>query len=158
DPADGSSRMLSDGESRNGAILWDRRGEKLAFQSTRRNGASNDVWLMDPAQPGAAQMILASPDGTWWGALDFSASGTRLLIQNYVSCADSRLHLLDLDTGTPTPLAGGDDAASANFAVGFDAAEDGFWLVTDAAGEFRQLAWQSLSPDSRPEIATASIP
>ena len=32
--------MLTDGESRNGAVLWDRDGRRLAYQSTARNGAS----------------------------------------------------------------------------------------------------------------------
>jgi Tol biopolymer transport system component len=47
DPADGNTHLLTDGESRNGATLWDRQGRRLAYQSTRRNGAANDVWLMD---------------------------------------------------------------------------------------------------------------
>jgi hypothetical protein len=114
DPKGGEAVMLTDGQSRNGVVLWDRRGEKLAYQSTRRNGASNDLWLMDPSDPDAAEMILESPDGTWWGAVDFSRSGSRLLIQNYVSVADSRTHVLDIDTGKVDLLAGGDERISAN--------------------------------------------
>jgi dipeptidyl aminopeptidase/acylaminoacyl peptidase len=159
DPDLGEARMLTDGESRNGAVLWDRRGEKVAYQSTRRNGASNDVWLMDPAAPDSAEMILESPDGTWWGPVDFSRSGSRLLIQNYVSIADARALVLDLDAPRLRLLAGGDsDGASANFALGFDASEEGFWLITDQGNEFQQLAWQSLAEGSRPEIITADIP
>ena len=157
DPEGGDALMLTDGESRNGVVLWDRRGEKLAYQSTRRNGASNDLWLMDPSDPDAAEMILESPDGTWWGAVDFSRSGSRLLIQNYVSVADSRTHLLDIDTGKVDLLAGGDERISANIPLGFDAEEGGFWLITDRDGEFQQLAWQALSQGSRPEIVTAKI-
>ena len=55
DPAGGDAQMLTDGESRNGAILWDREGRRLAYQSTRRNGASNDIWLMDPENPDERQ-------------------------------------------------------------------------------------------------------
>jgi dipeptidyl aminopeptidase/acylaminoacyl peptidase len=157
DPKGGEALMLTDGKSRNGVVLWDRRGEKLAYQSTRRNGASNDLWLMDPSDPDAAKMILESPDGMWWGAVDFSRSGSRLLIQNYVSVADSRTHLLDIDTGNLELLAGGDERISANLPLGFDAEEGGFWLITDRDGEFQQLAWQSLSPGSRPEIVTGKI-
>jgi len=157
DPEDGTTTMLTDGQSRNGVILWDRQGEKLAFQSTRRNGASNDVWLMDPAAPGSAEMILESPDGTWWGAVDFSRTGSRLLVQNYVSIADARTHLLDLDSGSLELLAGGDESVSANFPLGFDAGEEGFWLVTDTGGEFTRLAWQSLEKGSNPEIVTEDI-
>ena len=157
-PDDGSATMLTDGESRNGVVLWDRQGKKLAYQSTRRNGASNDVWLMDPADPARAEVILKSPDGTWWGPADFSDSGGRLLIQNYVSIADSRVHLLDLDSGNLQLLAGGDQVVSGNLPLGFDAAGEGFWLITDRGGEFRQLAWQPLTAGADPQIVTADIP
>jgi dipeptidyl aminopeptidase/acylaminoacyl peptidase len=158
DPDGGDALMLTDGESRNGVVLWDRRGEKLAYQSTRRNGASNDLWLMDPSDPDSAEIILESPDGTWWGAVDFSRTGSRLLIQNYVSVADSRTHVLDVDTGTLELLAGGAERVGANIPLGFDAEEEGFWFITDRGGEFQQLAWQPLSPGSRAEIATTEIP
>ena len=35
--------MLTDGESRNGAVGWDRTGDGSAYQSTRRNGAAKGV-------------------------------------------------------------------------------------------------------------------
>jgi len=158
DPANGSTTLLTDGESRNGATHWDRQGRKLAYQSTRRNGASNDVWLMDPTAPESAELILESPDGTWWGPADFSASGSKLLISNYVSIADSRIHLLDLDTRQQQRLAGGPQDSSANYPVGFDASGGGFWLITNQGGEFLQLAWQSMTAGAEPEVITAEIP
>lgn len=65
DPAGSEAAMISDGRSRNGAVVWDRQGEPIAFQSTRRNGASNDIWILDPDRPGSERRVLASPDGTW---------------------------------------------------------------------------------------------
>jgi Tol biopolymer transport system component len=90
------SVMLTDGESRNDGAVWDRTGDRIAYRSTRRNGASNDVWMMDVNNPDAAGMVLESPDGTWWGAADFSADSQKLMIVNYVGNADSRIHLLDI--------------------------------------------------------------
>ncbi|MCZ6912360.1 MAG: S9 family peptidase, partial [Proteobacteria bacterium] len=119
DPADGSTKLLTDGESRNGATVWDRQGRRMAYQSTRRNGAANDVWIMDPTEPAKAEMILESPDGTWWGPAEFSESGSKVLILNYVSIADSRVHLLDLDSGQNDLMAGGPDNTSANRPLGF---------------------------------------
>ena len=158
DLADGSTKMLTDGESRNGATLWDRQGRRLAYQSTRRNGASNDVWLMDPMDPAGSEMILESPDGTWWGPAEFSESGSKMLIENYVSIADSRVHLLDLDSRQNELMAGGPDNSSANYPVGFDEDEGGFWFVTDQGGEFQQLAWQPLEARAKADIITADIP
>ncbi len=158
DPDNGSTTLLTDGQSRNGAAVWDRSGRNLAYQSTQRNGASNDVWLMNPDEPASNRLILESPDGTWWGPQEFSASGSEVLILNYVSIADSRVHLLDLDSGTHEVLAGGGDTSSANFPIGFDQNDDGYWLITDQGGEFGQLAWQSLTPGTRPEYVTGDIP
>lgn len=158
DPAEGNTVMLTDGESRNSATVWDRQGRRIAFQSTRRNGASNDVWVMDEDDAGSAEMVLASPDGTWWGPAEFSASGSKLLLVNYVSAADSRVHVLDLDSGSAQLVAGGPDNTSTNFAVAFDDVDDGFWLVTDQGGEFRQLAWQAMEAGREVEIVSADIP
>jgi len=114
EPVTGEAEMLSDGESRNGAVVWDRRGARIAFQSTRRNGAANDVWVMDPDDHNSAEIVLTSPDGSWWGPAEFSASGSKILVTNYVSVTDSRVHLVDLDTGSNTLLSGGPENKSVN--------------------------------------------
>jgi dipeptidyl aminopeptidase/acylaminoacyl peptidase len=150
--------MLTDGESRNGAVVWDRTGDWIAYQSTRRNGASNDVWMMDVNRPETAGIVLESPDGTWWGAADFSVDNRKLLILNYVGNADSRVHLLDLESGKLRLLAGDPDNPSSNQPVAFDREGTGFFFVSDARGDFRQLAWQSLEPGAEPVYLTADIP
>ena len=157
-PETGEAEIISDGESRNGATVWDRRGSRIAFQSTRRNGASNDIWVMDPEDPDSAETALESPDGTWWGPAEFSASGSKLLAANYVSVTDSRVHVVDLDSGESTLLAGGADNRSVNTPIAFDDQNDGFWLLTNQGREFQALAWQSNEPGSAPEIVTADIP
>ncbi len=158
DPATGDATLLTDGESRNGGVVWDRRGERIAYRSTRRDGASNDIWIMDPNEPGAASIALESSDGTLWGPAEFSASGAQLLVTNYVSITDSRVHLVDLDSGAVNRLAGGTSTPSYNAPVAFDDERNGMWFVTDQGGEFVQLAWQNLETDAPLEIVTADIP
>jgi len=150
--------MLTDGKSRNGAVVWDRTGDSIAYQSTRRNGASNDVWLMDVSNSETARLALASPDGTYWAASDFSPDNRKLLIINYVGNADSRIHLLDIETGDLRLLAGDADKPSSNFPFAFDHEGKGFWFITDVKGDFKQMAWQSLEEGSEPVILTADIP
>ncbi len=158
DPATGRETMLSDGESRNGSVLWDRDGRRIAYQSTRRNGASNDIWLMDPGDPNGADIILEAQDGSRWAPAEFSATGSRLLASNYVSITDSRVHLVDLDTGEHTLLAGGADEATTNYPVAFDDEAKGFWLVTSQGSDFDKLAWQALEPGADVAIVTGDIP
>ncbi len=150
--------MLTDGESRNGSVVWDRSGSRIAYQSTRRNGASNDVWLMDVSNSETARMALESPDGTYWAASDFSPDNRKLLILNYVGNADSRIHLLDIETGDLRLLAGDPENPSSNFPFAFDSEGTGFWYITDVKGDFQQLAWQSLEEGAAPVILTADIP
>ena len=154
---DGSTRLLTDGGSRNGSPVWDRSGQKLAFHSTRRNGASNDIWLMDPDTPESARLVLESPDGSWWGPQDFSASGSKILSSNFVSSVDSRIHLIDLDRDSHELLAGGAETKSANTPIGFDADDGGFWFISDQNGEFGQLAWQAARPGAEPRFVTDNI-
>jgi len=157
EPTSGKEKMLTDGESRNGAMAWDRRGSRIAYRSTRRNGASNDVWVMNPAEPTRAEMVLESPDGTLWGPVEFSATGSKLLVRNYVSITDSRVYVLDLDSGEADLVAGGPDNKSANEPVAFDDESDGIWLITDQGSEFKRLAWQPTAPDAKAVIVTSGI-
>jgi Tol biopolymer transport system component len=123
--------MLSDGESRNGAVVWNRNGQRIAYQSTRRNGASNDIWMMDVDNPETAGVVLESPDGSWWGGVDFSPDNRQLLVLNYVGNMDSRVHVVDLETRTHRMLAGDTENGGSNMPIGFDASGEGFFFVTD---------------------------
>jgi len=159
DPASSDDAvMLTDGESRNGGVNWDRAGKKISFQSTRRNGASNDIWMMDVNDPESAKMIFESPDGTYWGGTDFNADDTHLLVINYVGNADSRVHLLDIESGDLRMLAGDPENPSSNHPVAFDRKGEGFYFITDVQGDFMQLAWQSLEEGAEPVIITGDIP
>jgi len=158
DPASDETRMLSDGESRNGGVLWDRAGTRIAYQSTRRNGRSNDIWIMDPVEPENARLALQSDDGSLRTPTEFSPSGSKLLALNYVSVTNSRISVVDLDSGTAEPIAGSADDTSVNDPIAFDDDGNGVWLITDRGGEHTQLAWQSLRTDAPAEIITGDIP
>ncbi len=158
EPTSGDAVMLTDGESRNGGMVWDRRGERFAFQSTRRNGAANDIWIANPDQAGEPEIAIEASDGHLWIPAEFSQSGSQLLALSYVSVTDSRAAVVDLDSGAVTMLAGGEGNESVNLPVAFDDAGDGFWLITDQGSEFNQLAWQPLTPGAQPEVVTSDIP
>lgn len=158
DPESGTHEMISDGESRNGGLEWSADGRYLAFQSTRRNGRSNDVWMFDFREGGDPELVLESPDGSWWGPVEFSDDNRHLLIQQYISANDSRIHLLDLASGEVRPIVGSPEDPARNLAAGFDGDEEGIFFVTDADGEFAQLAHVPLAEDGERRILTADIP
>ena len=139
-----SSKMLTDGLSRNGGPLWSNAGNQLAFQSTRRNGKSNDVWVMSSDDPEKSELILESPDGTWWGAADWTENDQRVLIQNYISVSNSQAYIIDLKTKKKTLVLGSKDTVSVNTALAFDRDDKGIFFITDAYGAFNQLAYHNL--------------
>lgn len=148
DPADGSYRMLTDGESRNGAVIFDQSGKHIAYQSTRRNGAANDIWVMDPDSPEAARLVLPAPGGAWWGPTDFSPDGKSLLVIKYVSSTQSSIYLVDLESTESQLLVGDDKTQSRNFPLAFAPNGRGFYFLTDAGGEFTTLSYRGLDADA----------
>ena len=143
-PLDGTSRMISDGKSRNGGPLWDKSGQRIAFQSNRRNGKSNDVWVMSADGSNVPEIVLESPDGTWWGAVDWSNDGQQLLIQNYIQITNSKVFLVDLRTKEKTLILGEANKSSANTALSFDQNNEGIFFITDQFSQFNQLAYKNL--------------
>ena len=156
-PAAGTKRLLTDGTSRNRMICWRRDGHMLAYQSTRRNGRSNDLWIMDPDQPDSARILLEAPDGAWWGPVDFSDDGRHLLVQQFLGVDDSRIFLLDLRDNGLQLLAGGEEIPSANRAVSFDRQDKGFYYITNARGRAAELAWKPLDPAGEPAYLSSGI-
>ena len=141
---DGSYRLLSDGSSRNGGPLWDNSGTKIAYRSNRRNGASNDVWVMSAENPESAEILLTSPDGTSWGPIDWSKDNSKVLIQNYISITDSKIYIVDINTKEKKLISGKINEKSVNSALSFDKNSEGIFYVTDAYGEFNNLAHMNL--------------
>ncbi|CAN5232905.1 S9 family peptidase [soil metagenome] len=157
DPRTGAVRRLTDGESRNGNAEWSPDGQRIAFTSTRRNGRSNDIWMMEVADTSSARLLLDAPEGgASWGVSDWSPDGSRVLVTEYVSANDSRVHLVDVATGERRRVAGGKPAAGW-FGLAFTPVGEGAFVTTDSRGEFRQLAVLDLLTE-RLRVLTGEIP
>ncbi len=158
DPETAITTLLTDGKSRNRVIRWSRDGKWLAYQSTRRNGHSNDIWIMDPDHPEDTELLVEASDGDWWGPADFSEDGKYLLVQQYIAVTDSRIYLLDLKSREMRIVAGNAEEPTANRAAVFDRRSKGFYLVTNARGMAAELAWKSLQPGAGIEYISTKIP
>ena len=158
DPKTATTTLVTDGQSRNRLLRWGVNGRKLAFQSTRRNGRSNDLWIMDPDKPGSEELLLEAPNGTWWGPADFSTDGKYLLVQQFLNVSDSRVYVLSLKDQSLQMLAGNTQDPSANRALSFDRRSEGFYYITNARGHAAELAWKSLDPGIGPQFITEKIP
>ncbi|MGM9998204.1 MAG: S9 family peptidase [Candidatus Bruticola sp.] len=144
--SDGRSKMLTNGKARYGSVIWNDDGTKIAYQSTERDGANWDIWIMDPKHPEQAKMVY-SPGG-YWCVMDWSRQGDRLLLYKYVSITESSMVVLDLNSGKTMPV-GIDDASQPPFALGevakFSPDGKGVFFTTDSGSEFQRLAYQDFS-------------
>ena len=153
-PDEGRMHLLSDGEALNNRMAWDRQGRKLAYRSTRRNGRSNDIWIQNTNSSDPATLVLATDDGTLWKPVDFTRDGKKLLIQQFVSVADSRIYIKELPDGELRLMAGNAGNPSSNIATGFDAQDDGFLFVSNYHKGEAEVAKASL--DEPPVITYVS--
>jgi len=99
DFADGRVTLLTDGKSRNLGAKWSRAGSLLAYTSTRRTGRDTDIYVMNPRDP-KSDRLLAQVNSGGWRIHDWSWGDKKLVLGEYISINESRLHLCDLKTGS----------------------------------------------------------
>ena len=140
DPRSGDARRLTDGESRNSGPEWSEDGAQLAWTSTRRNGRSNDVWVMAVDDTASSRVVVEAPDGASWSVGSWLGDSA-LVVTQYVSVTDSRLHLLDLAGGSMRSLAGGAESPASWAGIDPEPTPDGdaLFVVTDAVDGIRRL-------------------
>ena len=148
DFADGRVALLTDGKSRNSAPTWSNDGNWIAYTSTRRNGRDTDVYVMNPREPKSDRLV-AQLTGGGWSVMDWSPADSKLLLGEYISINESRLHQCDVRTGGLEPLtaSAGDKVA---WSAGLFARDDhSLFVITDKDSEFQRLG--------RLELATRKL-
>lgn len=142
DLGDGKATLLTDGKSRNTAVLWNKASNKIAYGSTRRNGKDIDFYIQDPLDPASARLVAQLDKGTAWSMLDWSHDEQQLLAAEYVSVNESYLWLFDVKSGQKTLLTPqlGVEKVSYGNAV-FAKNNKGIYLTTDHGHEFQRLAF-----------------
>ena len=73
-----------DGKGRADTGLWSPDGTKYAFQWTVRNGVASDVYIDDPLDKMAPELVFEAPE-VGWNAVDWSPDGKSLLLEHFTS-------------------------------------------------------------------------
>lgn len=130
----GDVTQYSEPGSRNGSALWSDDGSLVAWARTSAGDPNNDILIANPADPSSLRVALEG-DGAV-GPVDWSADGSTLLLQRYISIAKSRLFRMNVATGALTEINPDDDVAYSGGAL----LSDGSVLtVTDKGSESANL-------------------
>jgi dipeptidyl aminopeptidase/acylaminoacyl peptidase len=149
--------LLTDGKrSQNGGIIWNNRGDRIAYGSTKRNGQDRDFYLMNPLDPASDRLIVQNAGGGW-AVIDWSSDDNQLLVEESLSINESRLYMVDVSTGNKTRLLPEKEERTTYSGVCFSRDGKGLYLITNKAGEFNQLAYYEFASRNLQTI-TRDIP
>lgn len=151
----GNASLLSDGgRSQNGGWVWNHAKSRVAYSSTRRNGADRDLWLLDPTSA-ESNKLLAELSGGGWAALDWSPDDAQILMGEYLSVTRSNLWIVNAASGEKRQL--NDATEEVSWGGGkFSPDGRGFYVTTDKDNEFKRLAYWNLE-SGKLEVLTDSI-
>lgn len=134
DSANGRVTQFTEAGTRNGAIVWSDDGSQAAWYRATDGDPNFDILIGNPEDP-ASVRVAHEGEGALY-PVDFSADGTKLTVQQYISIAQSRIFTLDLETGDWTEFNPDEDVAYSGAVL----LNDGDILtVTDKDDEFRNL-------------------
>jgi len=145
--SDGEITLLTDGKSKNSEPIWSNQGDRVAYTSTRRNGADTDVYVQSPIDP-KSDRLLAELKGGGWQPTDWSPDDKQLLVLEEISINESYLWLIDTQSGekksiTPRPSEGAEKVAYADAFFSKDG--KGVFTTTDRESEFHRLTYIDLA-------------
>jgi dipeptidyl aminopeptidase/acylaminoacyl peptidase len=134
-----TTKLLTDGKSRNSLGAIRDNGKQMVISSNKRNGRDTDLYIADPRNPDSMEMIFETT-GEFWYAADWSHDAKTLLLGRYVSINESYFALLDVATRERTDLTLPDGQVAAIGNLRFAPDGRSIYITTDARGEFNGLA------------------
>jgi len=143
DRSNGTSTLLTDGKSRNTGYRWNKKGDKVAFVSTKRTGRDVDFYIAPLNNPADAKMILENKGGGW-AIADWSQDESRMIVANYTSINEVKAYLLDVASGKLEEINPSNKQIAYSNAK-FSKDGKGIFLICDEDSEFRTLRYYDLA-------------
>ena len=149
DLASQQTTLLSNPDEANQVAGWLRRSSRLLYtalpldrtaQGGTRPTIATGLWIVDPAAPQSRRKLAELPGPGWYagGVTDDERS---LALTRYISATESQVWLLDLASGARRQLlpTAGQAGKATHFASGFSKDGQRLFVISDRAGEFREL-------------------
>ena len=136
-PGAGAARQITQGNYLHGSPIWSHDGKRVAFYGTDRTGVNDDIYVVNIPAGTRPQLAIAGSAGNW-RPLDWSQNDSKLLLLNTVSAQKSALFVADVATGALTPVPVPESRITA---ASFAPDGVGFYLISDAQGDFEQLLY-----------------
>ncbi len=155
-------RRLTDGQSRNGASIWNHAGDTIVYTSTRRNGIDHDIYLCYPNSQQEDHLVYQG-EGLWY-PVHWSHDDEWITLNNYHSVNEAYVYRLHVQSGELIQLTpSGVDVASLNGIWAKNSS--GIYFTSDYQGEYKQLLyynidqenWTILSKDIQWDIENLSL-
>ncbi len=153
DPATGRTRLLTEAGTRNQGFVFSDDGEQIAWAYVPSTEPNYDVFVGDPDDARVRRRVYDGEGAAF--PLDFSPDGRRLLMQRYVSVAESHIFILDVATNAITRVAPDIRVAYG----GGEFSQDGRSIIvlSDENSQFQRLVRIDLATGQR-SVISPSIP
>ena len=139
------TRLSEGGRSQNSLGPWSHAGDRMAYGSTRRNGADRDLYAVDP-KDAKSDRKLTEVQGGGWQATGWSPDDKQVVAVEDISANESYLWLVDVASGEKrllTPKGGAEKISYGPALVSHDG--KGVYTTCDKDSEFQRLAYIDLA-------------
>jgi dipeptidyl aminopeptidase/acylaminoacyl peptidase len=134
DLATGGVTQFTEPGTRNGGLAWSDDGTQVAWYRSTAGDPNWDIMIADPSDPTSAR-VAHEGEGALF-PVDWSADGSKIVVQQYISITKSRVFTLDLTDGSFTEFNPEENVAYSGAAL---LADGDILTVTDKGSEFANL-------------------
>lgn len=134
----GTSKMVSDGKSRNFGISWSNKGDQFAFTSSRRNQKDFDIYLSPTSDPLEAKLIIDKGSG-YWAVQDWSPNDEKLIVNQYLSITKSNSFIYNIKTNSLIQI-NNPQKESVFITLKWNKTGEKIYIISDEGKEFSTLA------------------
>jgi dipeptidyl aminopeptidase/acylaminoacyl peptidase len=155
DFSDQTYHLFTDGSSTNVPGYFNREGDSFAYISSRNLGRETDIHIIDPANLESEKIVYQAKRDFRVGY--FSPAGNQILVSELISKEESRLHILDIETGEMKDLFPNETSKVTYGSAVWSKDGKSIYFISDKDSEFMTLRCVDLSTGDVRTL-TAHIP